>query len=193
MYAATMEELLGLLEPQLVHDLTEPASLLRTRRLASRLPASISTFFGFERQLGLGAPTTDFAISLSAYGLDWVCSPVSWPQIGTLVSTWRAHFASHFHPVWLEFDTSRPASASRRVPNAFVAIDRRESGPIAPPGSVSSAIEIIYSDGGQSAGRASTIETCIDACPHVGHSAPARIHVRARDICSSDLRNAAEL
>lgn len=163
MYAATLAEMLALVEPRAV-ELTEPESLGRVRRLAASLPAAIAGFFGFERRLGLANARTDFAFSLSNFGRDWLLDSNRWPELANLVATWRAHFDSDADAVWLEFDTSRRA-ADERTPNAFVALDRRESGTLARPASVTSAIESTYTANGCAAKAPRALAACIDACP----------------------------
>ncbi len=163
-YAATLAEMLALVELRAVNELTEPESLERVRHVAESLPASVAGFFGFERRLGRANAGTDFALSLSRFGRDWLLDSNRWPQLANLVATWRAHFASDADAVWLEFDTSRRV-ADERVPNAFVALDRRESGALARPAAITAAIENFYAAIGCAAKAPPALSACIDAIP----------------------------
>jgi hypothetical protein len=103
--------------------------------VTASLPASAATFLGFERRLRSASNGTDFAISLSARGLDWLFESRRWPQLSKLVGKWRAHSAFDSRTVWLEFDVSETAF-QRHPPNVFISIDRGDAQSIAPPAEI---------------------------------------------------------
>jgi hypothetical protein len=138
----TLDDLLLLVEPRLAHELADSTSLTRIHSLAASLPASLATFFGFERRLGKQAGL-DFALSLSSYGLDWLSLSNRWPQLSHLVQSWPRQGTSDSPAVWLEFDTSQD-DASISAPNVFIASDRTTWDRI---------------------DTTAALESCIEACP----------------------------
>jgi len=119
MYAATLDDYLGLVDHGRMASSTNDRADRRLRRLAGSLPATIATFFGFERRLHQIAHATDFAFSLSECGLQWARGSHRWPELHDLL---RLVCPPDETAVWLEFDTSRPGRAV--APSVFIACNR---------------------------------------------------------------------
>lgn len=138
-YAAKLGDLLMLVEPRLPNELADPRSLQRIRSLAASLPASVATFFGFERRLG-GSSGLDFALSLSSYGIDWLVSSDRWPELTHLLEPWLQQNLSGSVAAWLEFDTSE--RRENDTPNLFIAYERSVWDRIEATPAVRSCIEV---------------------------------------------------
>jgi hypothetical protein len=169
--------------PYRAAGLISPACRERVAKVAALLPASASSFFGFECRLGETEPFADFLACIAAGGGEreaWARSlrPAAvggspmWSRLAGVVRDW-ADPASDLHApitnIWIEFDVAG-SSADLRVPSVFLGSD--QLGPGTSPDAAGHAwlIEAMARLSGASLGteRRRIIGSCIAALPTCG-------------------------